>query len=717
MQNTPCTKSLPPNGYVVANDVTFTVNTDGSVNVVSMYDDTTKVSITKQDITTGAALAGATLQIIDANENIMEEWVSTEEAHMIEAVLTAGETYMLREVSAPAGYVIAEDIPFTVNPDGTVTTVVMKDDVTKVSISKYDITGETELAGASMEVKDAQGNVVDAWVSDGTAHEINGVLIAGAEYTLHEAASPNGFVVANDVTFTVNADGSVTLVSMYDYPTVVHISKKDITTGEELPGAYLELYDKDHNLIDAWVSTNEAHIIEAVLIAGEKYTLIETSAPNGYVISEQVEFTVNLDNTITHVDMFDDTTKVQISKKSITGEDELPGASMQLLDQNGNLIDAWTSGTEPHFIEGVLIAGQTYVLHEETAPDGYVLSQDIEFTVSETGEVDYVEMIDDTTKVEISKTDITGENPVSGALLQIKDKDGNIIHEWISGEDVNFLEADLTAGETYILHEESAPNGFVVSEDVEFTVNMDGTVNKVQMKDDTTKVSITKYDITTGEELPGAMLQIIDKDGNVIEEWVSGTEAHLITGILTAGETYTLREISAPDGWTVTEDVTFTVDTDGSITHVEMFDKPTSVSIRKVDASGNDISGAVMQLIDKDGNVIEEWTSDGTAHVLTAKLIAGETYTLHEATAPAGYELAKDQTFTVDENGETTEVVMVDEKTPTVPVATPTTPASSTASSPKTGDAMPVMAVGTGLLASFILILLTRKKKRKSKAA
>ena len=59
-------------------------------------------------------------------------------------------------------------------------------------------------------------------------------------------------VVASDVTFTVHADGSVTPVSMYDYPTVVHITKKDITTGDELPGAYLELYDKDHNLIDAW---------------------------------------------------------------------------------------------------------------------------------------------------------------------------------------------------------------------------------------------------------------------------------------------------------------------------------------------------------------------------------------------------------------------------------------------------------------------------------
>ena len=706
-----------PNGYVVAADASFTVNTDGSINVVSMYDDTTKVSISKTDITTGAALAGATLQIIDQNDNVIEEWVSTEEAHLIEAVLTAGETYTLRETSAPNGYVIAEDVSFTVNPDGSVTHVEMQDDVTKVSISKTDITGDKELAGAALEVRDSNDNVIDAWVSDGTAHQINGVLVAGATYTLHEVSAPDGYVVAEDVTFTVNEDGSVNMVSMVDAPTSVHISKKDITTGEELPGATLELYDKDHNLVDSWVSTNEAHIIEAVLIAGEKYTLIETSAPNGYVISEKVEFTVNLDNTITHVEMLDKTTKVQISKKAITGEDELPGAVMQVLDKDNNIIDQWTSGSEPHMIEGVLIAGQTYVLHEVSAPAGYTLAKDVEFTVSETGEIDYVQMIDDTTKVSISKTDITGEKNVSGATLQIIDKNGNVIHEWISGTDVNYMEAQLTAGETYTLHETNAPAGYVLAQDQQFTVNPDGTITNVNMKDDTTKVSITKYDLTSGKELPGATLQIIDKDGNVIEEWISTSEAHLIEGILTAGETYTLREISAPNGWTISEDVTFTVNADGTITHVEMYDKPTSVSLRKVDPDGNDIKGAVMQLLDKDGNVVEEWTTDGNAHVLTAQLIAGETYTLHEKSAPAGYELAKDQTFTVPDDGEIT-VTMTDEKTPTTPpVATPTTPTPTSTASPKTGDATPVMAIGTGLLASFFIMLLTRRKKRRNRKA
>ena len=698
-----------PNGYVVASDVKFTVGLDGAVDQVTMVDDTTKVEISKTDITTGELLSGATLQIIASDNTVVEEWVSTAEPHMIEAVLTAGETYTLHETAAPNGYVISEDVSFTVNLDGSVTPVKMYDDVTKVRITKYDITGETELPGASLEVRDADGNVVDAWISTDSAHEINGVLIAGAEYTLHEISAPNGYVTATDVKFNVNADGSVTMVSMKDYPTVVHITKKDITTGEELPGAYLELYDKDHNLIDSWVSGTEAHIIEAVLIAGEKYTLIETSAPNGYVISEQIEFTVNLDETITHVDMFDDTTKVSLSKKSITGDDELPGASMQLLDKDGNIVDEWISGTEPHRIEGILIAGETYTLHEESAPNGYVVASDMEFTVSTDGKVDVITMTDDTTKVEISKTDITGEKPVEGAKLQIIDKDGNIVHEWISGKDVNYLEADLTAGETYVLHEESAPDGYVVSEDVEFTVNADGTIHQIQMKDATTKVSITKYDITTGEELPGATLQILDKDGNVIDEWVSTAEAHLIEGVLIAGETYTLREITAPDGWTVTEDVNFTVDTDGSVTHVEMFDSPTNVSIRKLGADGKDLAGAKMQILDKDGNVIEEWTTDGKAHVLTAKLVAGETYTLHEVSAPDGYTVAKDKMFTVGEEDAVTEVVMVDEK---VPVATPT---PSTTSAPKTADAMPVMAIGTGLLASLILMLFFRKKKRSKK--
>lgn len=93
------------------------------------------------------------------------------------------------------------------------------------------------------------------------------------------------------------------------------------------------------------------------------------------------------------------------------------------------------------------------------------------------------------------------------------------------------------------------------------------------MIDDVTKVRISKQDITTGEELPGAKLQIIDKDGNVIFEWISTNEPHYIEAKLIAGEKYILREITAPDGYEIAEDVEFTVNADGSVTEVTMHDE------------------------------------------------------------------------------------------------------------------------------------------------
>lgn len=271
---------------------------------------------------------------------------------------------------------------FTVNPDGTITTISMKDDTTKVSITKKDITGENEIAGATLEVWDMQGNVIDSWVSDGTTHEISGILAAGAKYILHEVSAPDGYVVATDVEFIVDANGKVTEVTMLDDTTKLHVTKKDITGEKELAGAALEVKDTDGNIIDAWVSDGTEHQIIGVLAVGKKYILHEVSAPNGYVVAEDVEFEVDVDGNITRIEMRDDTTKVAITKYEITGEKELPGASMQLLDSKGNVVDAWISTDKAHEIIGVLTAGETYTLHEVSAPNGYVVAADASFTVN-----------------------------------------------------------------------------------------------------------------------------------------------------------------------------------------------------------------------------------------------------------------------------------------------------------------------------------------------
>ena len=130
---------------MIATDIEFEVFADGTIKIrnvdstavsdngyplIVMVDDTTKVRISKQDVTTGKELPGATLQIIDENGNVVEEWVSTNEPHMIEGKLIAGKEYTLKEIIAPEGYEIANEIKFTVNEDGSVTEVVMYDEHT-----------------------------------------------------------------------------------------------------------------------------------------------------------------------------------------------------------------------------------------------------------------------------------------------------------------------------------------------------------------------------------------------------------------------------------------------------------------------------------------------------------------------------------------------------------------------------------------------------------
>lgn len=171
--------------------------------------------------------------------------------------------------------------------------------------------------------------------------------------------------------------------------TKVQISKVDVTTGQELPGATLTVKDVKGNVIDTWVSTNEKHVIEG--LKPGKYTLTEEIAPEGYVLStETVEFEIKADGTVTEVVMENapkDRMPVYISKQDITTNEELAGAHLELKDEQGNVIEAWISGTEPHIIEE-LKPGK-YYLTEVIAPEGYELSTEtIEFIVKEDGTVD-----------------------------------------------------------------------------------------------------------------------------------------------------------------------------------------------------------------------------------------------------------------------------------------------------------------------------------------
>ena len=245
---------------------------------------------------------------------------SDENGYFVFDEIPYGE-YIIHEIESPRGYILSgKEYAVSIAEDGEVIEITAENKPVTVEISKRDVYGN-ELAGAEMVLENADGEIVDKWTSDGTNHIVS--KLGAGEYMLKEIAAPDGYVIAMDIKFSVDVYGNVTvenvdskalsdngypLIVMVDDTTKVRISKRDITTGEELPGATLQIIDENGNVVEEWVSTDEAHFIEGKLIAGKEYTLRETIAPDGYEIANEISFTVNEDGSVTEVVMYDEHT-------------------------------------------------------------------------------------------------------------------------------------------------------------------------------------------------------------------------------------------------------------------------------------------------------------------------------------------------------------------------------------------------------------------------
>ena len=374
------------------------------------------------------------------------------------------------------------------------------------------------------------------------------------------------------------------------------------------------------------------------------YEIVETKTLDGLVLNttkyevkfEQKDLTTKVYET--KLDISNETTLVEFSKTDITGDKELIGAKLTVLDNENNIIDTWTSTEKTHKIEGLTI-GKEYTLKEEIAPEGYVVATSIKFTIKDTNEIQKVNMIDKI--VEMSKVDIAGDE-IEGATIQVLDKDNKVVDEWVSGKEPHKIK-NLVEGETYTLHEEIVADSYVKATDVEFIVTTDKETQKVVMIDKL--VEITKTDITNGNELEGAELEVTDEDGNTIDKWTSTKEPHKVKG-LEEGKTYILKETTAPYGYEITEEIKFTVTTDKETQKIEMKDMPIlkNVKVIKIDTETKEvIKDKFIFAIYEDPEctkLIKEVKSnseDGTA--LFEELRYG-TYYIKEIKAPKDYELS-----------------------------------------------------------------------------
>ncbi len=462
--------------------IQFILNEEAEITTIAGFDKKDEVLVGKEDLD-GNKISGAVLQILDKEGAVLEEWISKEEPYAISAVLEKGGVYLCRETAPPEGYGFSKDIWFTVEPEHAYREIVMVDRETKVQIQKTDRTGEKGLKGARLQIRDTKDQVIEEWISTESPYEITQKLTAGSEYVLHEEEAPKGYICAKDIRFRVPEDGSFIQILMKDEPTHVTIRKTDVTGQQELPGAWLQIIGPDKVVIEEWQSGTKPHEVIGKLEAGKEYVLHEKQAPKGHAYAKDIPFQVSEDGKIDQVVMKDKETHVSVRKTYITGETEVAGAILQILDQKGNVIKAWVSDTEPYEISGILNAGESYILHEEYAPGGYAYANDVSFTVSLDGRVDQVIMKDDVTKLEILKISKTSGQPLSGAKLQLLTEQGQVVEEWVTTETTHKIYGKLLAKETYKLQEISPPNGYKSLKDSIFvTIPKENTIVSIKVE-------------------------------------------------------------------------------------------------------------------------------------------------------------------------------------------------------------------------------------------
>lgn len=293
--------------------------------------------------------------------------------------------FYARETKAPQGYASGQEVRYYFDTRYTDQQEAVlefeaeyQNETTKVEVSKVDIMNEKELPGAALQIKTQEGKIIEEWVSTDKPHLFE--KLPAGDYILSEKIPAPGYTTANDVPFKIKDTGDIQKVVMKDDVTKLQIIKTD-EDGKMLSGNRLAIIDQDGKTVDEWITDDKPHDITK-LIVGQEYTLRELEAAAGYTKAADVAFTVRDTNEIQTVNMNNKQTVMHFSKVDETGEKELPGAKLQIADEDGNIVDQWTSAEEQHTITG-LIEGQKYVMIELSAPYGYEIAEQIEFTAGD----------------------------------------------------------------------------------------------------------------------------------------------------------------------------------------------------------------------------------------------------------------------------------------------------------------------------------------------
>ncbi len=615
-----------------------------------------KISVTNNDQETNSPIQGTIIGIyakqdivakdgtviIKKDEVIETKTTNENGALSYEADLPLGE-YYVKEITPAVGYIQNTNIydaDATYNEDQRALieiNISYTSKKTNVEISKVDEQKQI-LPGAKLEIVDENGSQLYSWISEEKGYTIRGLEI-NKTYTIKEQEAVSGYVTIEPITFQIKSNGDLqtnaetegSRIYVVNNTTKLEIEVKDIQTGEKIQGAKFEIYKVTKNedgttkeeKVREFTTGEENYYTEKLPIGDyilrqpkdQKEELLD----KGYATLEDISFKVEDTKETQKVEVKQDVTKLEIEVKDIQTGEKIQGAKFEIYKVTKNedgttkeeKVREFTTGEENYYTEklpiGDYILRQPKDQKEELLDKGYATLEDISFKVEDTKETQKVEVKQDVTKLEIEVKDIQTGEKIQGAKFEIykvtKNEDGTTkeekVREFTTGEE-NYYTEKLPIGD-YILRqpkdqkEELLDKGYATLEDISFKVEDTKETQKVEVKQDVTKLEIEVKDIQTGEKIQGAKFEIYkvtkNEDGTTKEEKVrefTTGEENYYTEKLPIGD-YILRqpkdqkEELLDKGYATLEDISFKVEDTKETQKIEVEQDITKLEISLID--------------------------------------------------------------------------------------------------------------------------------------
>jgi len=728
-----------PEGFVLSDKVENVSLIYKDQNTAIVYDNATftnerqkvEVKVNKKDYDTEESVFGAEFTlyaekdiknyngqvVVKAGEKI-EISTSDENGNVVFTSDLPLANFVIMETKAPKGYATCDElIVIDAQYKGQDTKVIkleyeLKNKITKVEISKQDITDSSEIEGAYLTVFEKENNaaIVDSWISSKEPHLIKGLEV-GKTYILRETISPYGFAVAQDIEFTIQDTGSVQSVEMKDEIVVGKLKFNkygeifnQVVTGQNefgktespiwnksnLTGAEITIYANDDIIIGNTTYYKKGQVVQVLksdiqdVLSKElpvgTYYYVETKVPYGYIADTNKHYFTIKDTKINELQIIkstleNDRAKFNMDMKKILEEQEIFKnenaykdiifgiyAKEDILDymgkvaiEKGTMIST-TGITKEGLLEHIPdLPNGKYFIKELATNKQYVLNEnEYDFEVTYKGK-DVTEYTIQITKdgiinnklargtIQVKKLDTLDENKILENIeFNISDKNdmSNIIKTVKTNNKGIAVFEKLELG-TYYIQEKEQVNGYTVNDTIyEVEIKQNGDNFTITCENKPTEIEFSKVDKTGVKELPGATLQIIDKETNeIIEEWVSTEESHKVN-YLVEGKEYIMREITAPYGYEIAEEISFVMNDGIKVTMKDNLILRT-IQLTKIDKDTKEIikdNFTFGLYADKDcTQIIQQIDSNAKEGTVTFKDIKFGTYYVKEITAPKGY--------------------------------------------------------------------------------